>query len=282
EAGREMELAQLLPASQRKRVMVVGGGPAGMEAARVAALRGHLVSLYEKGQELGAGQLSLAAVSPQKEKLRWVKEDLETQVRQLPIELHLGTEVDRETAEKVAPDVLVVASGARPLVPSLPGLEKMPFAPAHDVLAGRAKPTGQKVVVLGGWQTGCETAEYLAHQGYQVTIVARSNREQMAGDAIPANRAALFARLGLLKVNILAGHDVRQVEPHGLRLVDREGKESFLEADYLVLARGVVPQREWAEGLEGRIKEVYFIGDCAQPATIAEALLQGTIVARRI
>lgn len=289
ELGRELEMAKITPAVQRKQVMVVGSGPAGMEAARVAALRGHQVNLYEKERELGAGQLRLAAAAPGKEKLRWVKQDLETQLRKLPVKLHLGTEVDKDLVEKLAPEVLIVATGARPAQPTIPGLNKavgaqytVPLLTAHEVLAGQAQLQGKKVVVLGGWQTGCETAEYLASRGFSVSIVARSSQAQMAADAIPLNRAAMFARLDLLKVEIIPEHDVKEIEAGGLRLISQEGKERFLVADTIVLARGVVPNREWAEGLEAKVAEVYYIGDCAQPATIAEATYQAAVIARRI
>lgn len=282
ELSRELEMAQIVPTACKKRVMVVGAGPAGMEAARVAAQRGHQVSLYEKGKELGAGQLRMAAAAPGKEKVGWVKQDLENQLRKLPVELHLGTEASRELVRKRGPDVLIVATGARPLRPAIPGLDKAKAVTAHEVLAGSAELAGKKVVILGGWQTGCETAEYLASKGYAVTIVARSSQSQMAGDAIPANRAALFGRLGLLKVEIISEHDVHQVEAGGLRLVSRDGKERFLEADTIVLARGVVPHREWAQGMESQVAEVYYIGDCSHPATIAEATYQAATIARRI
>ena len=280
--GRERELAEILPASIKKRVMVVGSGPAGMEAARVTALRGHQVSLYEREPELGTGQLSLAALPPYKEKISWVKDYLATQMRELNIDVHTGTEVDAHTMEEMSPDVVIIACGARPLIPDIPGVNGDNVATVNDVLLGKAELDEKRVVVLGGRQTGCEVAESLVDRGNAVTVVARSPASQLAGNAYPVIRRTLLARLREKKVDIITEHDIKDIQPTGITLVNKQGNQRFLEADLVVLARGAVPIRELADRLEGKVPELYVIGDSAEARDIKAALYDGTLVARRI
>ncbi len=280
--GREGDLAELRPARATKRVMVVGGGPAGMEAARTAALRGHRVSLYEKGGALGDGQLRLAAAPPHKEKVGWLRDYLAEQVKKAGVEVHLNTEVDAQRVEREAPEVLVVATGARPLIPSIPGMKRKQVVTAHDVLGGNVKVEGKRVAVLGGRRTGCETAEFLAQRGCSVTVVARSDASGLAQGATLLHRGPLLARLAQLKVQFITEHDVKEIQPGGIVLVDRAGKERFLEVDAVVLSRGVTPARELADQLQGKVPELYLIGDSYEPRDIARAILEGAVTGQRI
>ncbi len=280
--GRERELAEIAPAPLRKRVMVVGSGPAGMEAARVAALRGYEVSLYEREPELGEGQLKLAALPPHKEKIAWVRDYLVTQVGKRNIEVHTGTEVNVHTVEEAKPDVVVIACGARPLIPDVPGVGGENVATANEILLGRAEPKGKVVFVLGGQQTGCEVAEFLADKGNSVTVVARSPASRLAADAYPGIGRALLGRLRAKKVEFITEQDVKEINITGLTLVDKKGKESIHEGELVVLARGVVPARELADQLYGKVPELYVIGDSMEPRNIQAAILDGTLIGRRI
>ncbi|MEE8443196.1 MAG: FAD-dependent oxidoreductase [Dehalococcoidia bacterium] len=183
QVGREEWLLEPEPATKPRKVMVVGSGPAGMEVARVAALRGHQVSLYEAEPTLGGGQLALAQAAPFKEKLGGVKDYLTRELEQLPVDVRLKSMVDAATVEREAPEVLVVATGAVPLVPDIPGIGGENVVSAHQILRDEGVPQGKQVVVLGGRQVGCETAEYLALRDNSVTIVARSPADQLADDA---------------------------------------------------------------------------------------------------
>ena len=280
--GREGWLGEPEPAATARKVMVVGSGPAGMEAARVAALRGHRVSLYESEPALGGGQFALAQAPPFKEKLGWLKEHLTRGLARLPVEVHLRSPVDAAMVEREAPQVLVVATGATPLIPDIPGITGDNVVTAHQVLRGQAVAQGKRVVVLGGRQVGCETAEYLALRGNSVTVVARSPASQLAGDAPHTSRTALLRRLEKAGVEFIVENDVREVLRDGLTLVGPGGAERFLPADLVVIARGAVPQRALADEVGDRVEEVHVIGDSQEPRSIAEAMYEGTMVGRRI
>ncbi|MEE8443318.1 MAG: FAD-dependent oxidoreductase, partial [Dehalococcoidia bacterium] len=253
-----------------------------MEVARVAALRGHQVSLFEAESTLGGGQLALAQAAPFKEKLGWFKEYLTRELERLPVDVRLRSPVDAATVEREAPEVLVVATGAVPLVPDIPGIGGENVVTAHHLLRGEAVPQGKRVVVLGGRQVGCETAEYLALRDNSVTIVARSPADQLADDAPNTYRNALLKRLGNGGVELIVEHDVREVLKDGLTLVGPGGTERFLPADLVVIARGVVAQRSLADEMGSRVDEVHVIGDSQEPRTIAEAMYEGTLLGRQI
>ena len=180
------------------------------------------------------------------------------------------------------PDVLVVATGATPLIPPLPGIEQGNVVTAHDVLAGIVDLAGKKVVVLGGRRTGCETAEFLALQGCPTAVVARSGQSGLAGGSTALHRGPLLARLAKLEVELINEHDVKEIQPKGVMLVDREGNERFMEADAIVLSRGVAPSRELADQLWGQVSELYLIGDSYEPRDIATAMLEGAVTGQRI
>ena len=166
--GRERE-CEITPAIKGQTVLVVGGGPAGMEAARVAALRGHAVMLYDANARLG-GQLLWASMPPLKETLHAFRDYLVTQLTKLGVRIQLGEEVTSELVASMRPDVIILATGARPIVPEIPKGDGGTLAAAESALDGKIN-VGTKVVVLGGGMTGAETAEWLADQGKHVTIV---------------------------------------------------------------------------------------------------------------
>ncbi len=167
--GREAEAA-IRPSTNSKNVLVIGGGPAGMEAAIVAAQRGHKVTLFEKAERLG-GQFSLAAVPPGKNGIGNLVAYLERQARGLGVEIKLNEEATVSTVETFRPDVVVVAQGAVPAIPRIPGASGTNVLTAADVLNGRTVP-GNSVIVVGGGQVGCEVADFLSGQGKKVTVVA--------------------------------------------------------------------------------------------------------------
>ncbi len=280
--GREEWLHDPEPASTPRKVMVVGAGPAGMEVARVAAARGHNVSLYEAESTLGGGQLALAKAPPYKDRLAWLEDYLARELDRVPVEQHLNTRVDAATVADESPDVLVVATGAAPLMPSIPGIDGDNVATAFAVLAGDGIPEGKRVAVLGGRQVGCETAEFLVERGCHVTIVARSPESQLVIEAPATYRNALLLRLRNAGVEFITEHDVKEIRPDGLTLVGADAAERDLIVDSVIVARGAVPQRGLAEDVGAAVPEVHTIGDSEDPRTIEEAMYEGTLLGRQI
>jgi NADPH-dependent 2,4-dienoyl-CoA reductase/sulfur reductase-like enzyme len=277
EAGREWEL-EFERASPAKRVWIAGGGPAGLEAARVAALRGHDVTLYEREDALG-GQLLLASVPPRKQEIAPYVRYLVHQLERLGVKTALGAELTPSLLGDARPDAVVVATGSRPLEAAIPGAGGENVVNAHDVLAGTAR-TGERVMVAGGGQVGCETAEFLHEQGKQVTLLEM--RPKLAPDERSVPRRWRLQNLAQTSVTALTS--TRIVEIDGERVVvEREGRREVLAAfDTVVLALGAEPENRLARELAGKVAEIHVIGDAQQPADALAAIAAGSEVGRRL
>jgi len=276
-AGREAEF-KLRPSQQPKSVLVVGGGPGGMEAARVLALRGHQVSLWEKRQRLG-GLLPSAAQPPHKEELLEFTRWLEKQIEHLGVDIKLNSEVTPETVAELKPDAVIVATGSSPCVPQFPMSREANVVQAQDVLEETVN-SGDTVIVAGGGTVGSETAEFLAEKGKQVTIVEML--DDIATDMEAITRSLLLARVREKGVRVLTSRRVREVTPKGLVVVDKEENEEELLADMLVLAIGSQPNRELLEKLSEKVAEVYAVGDCVMPRKIMNAVYEAAHIALEI
>ncbi|MBW1828524.1 MAG: FAD-dependent oxidoreductase, partial [Deltaproteobacteria bacterium] len=273
-AGREAR-RQIIQAEKKKRVLIVGGGPGGMEAARIAALRGHDVTLIEKKNRLG-GMLNPASVPKFKEELKYLSEWFNTQLNKLGIQLELEKDVTTEIVLEMKPDTVIVATGAIPVIPDLPGDENAVHA--IDVLNGD-KTVGARVVVVGGGLVGCETALHLAMNGKIVTIL-----EMMDDIILDANlfaRAALMEKLTELGVRWKTHVKLDKVKKECAVAIDANGQEHLFPGD-TVLALGFVSENKLANSLEGKIKEVYSIGDCVAPRKIRQAIQEGFNIASQI
>jgi 2,4-dienoyl-CoA reductase-like NADH-dependent reductase (Old Yellow Enzyme family)/thioredoxin reductase len=275
--GREAEEAyQIRPAPQPKRVLVIGGGPAGMEAARVAALRGHRVTLWERSDALG-GQARLAAVPPYRQEMGDMTAYLSRQLAKLGVEVHLNLEATPALVREMAPQAVVVATGASIQIPE-DVKEALPTITAHQVLAGEGA-VGQRVVLWGGGEIGAQTAEYLAAQGKQVTIVEGSPR--LAKDMTNFDRFGLKDRLARLGVRVLTSTTVEGVEDRSLRVATPEGREA-IALDTLVVAVGLKPNSTLYQQLKGEFEEVYAVGDCVVPRKALQAIHEGFKVGNRV
>ncbi len=279
-AGREREF-ELKPAKIKKKVMVIGGGIAGMEAARVARLRGHDVTLFEKDAELG-GQIRWAS------KPRYDQEFSQTaryrihEVKRTGVKVQLGKEVTLADVNAFKPDVVVVATGAVPFVPAIPGADKPFVATSFEILSGK-KTVGKKSLVLGGKREGLAVAEFLTENGSGVTIVEVNPalgsdlggvRQWVTVDRIKAN-SAITTRLK---------STVERIEDDGV-VIQSEGKvEKIAGIDCVVLAWMRSPVSQLADELaaEGKIPEIYRIGDAVLPRDASDAIYEGAITGRKI
>lgn len=275
--GHEREY-ELKPAEVKKRVLVIGGGPAGMEAARVAALRGHEVMLYEKEPGLG-GQMVLAAIPPHKTPIQDFTGYLETQISKLGVKVRTGVEVTPGLVKTLKPDVAILATGVTPLVPPIPGIDSAKVVTAENVLRGKAQ-VGDKVTIIGGGMVGCEIADYLSEQGKKVTIIEML--PQMAMGMGVSMRTRLLSRLTAKGVVMLTGARCREITERGLIFLNDAGQTQTIEADTVVLAAGSRPNRELCQAVASLVPETYLIGDCVEPHRVMEAVADGFHVARMI
>jgi NADPH-dependent 2,4-dienoyl-CoA reductase/sulfur reductase-like enzyme len=275
--GREADCT-LKTARSRKRVLVVGGGPAGMEAALMARARGHSVTLVEKTSHLGA-QLIPGAVPPHKEAISLLIDYFDTQLNKLGVKVELEKEATIQSIAEMNPDVLIWAAGAKQTVPKIPGLDEAKTIPAIDVLSGRAT-VGDSVIVIGGNGTGCETANFLADQGKKVTIVEILPQVLSKEGAIIQMR--LLDELGRKNVEILAGITYEGSSPQGPRIRTAEGEIRILTADTYVVATGAQSNSEQVAALKNKFKNIHVIGDAFQPRRIRDAIVEGFDVGRQI
>lgn len=273
-AGRERELL-IQPASQPKKIVVVGGGPAGMQAACVAASMGHHVVLFEKMAWLG-GQLPVALAPPEKEAhLKALTRYLTAQVRKLAVEVRLGVEADTFLIQRERPDLVIVAAGPVPFIPDIPGVAADNVVHALEVLSGM-RETGPNVVVLGGEIVGCETADFLAERGKTVAITRRG--PTMAANMHPALRRNLMNRLRARGVQMLTDVRYEAITGRGL-MVSTESGRRLVAADTVVIAAGQMPNARLLLTLDEALNQqakVVAAGDCLRPAGIREALDLGT------
>lgn len=272
EVGHEVEGA-IRPAEAKKDVIVIGGGPSGMEAALVAASRGHKVTLFEKQGELG-GQFRLATIPPHKGELVNVTKYFESQILKARVNLKLGQRVTAEMIEELNPDAVILATGGLPIVPALPGAEQGNVMTAWDVLRGGY--TGSNVVVVGGGMVGCETADFLAQMGRKVTVVEQLPAIAQGLGVI--RRSVLLNRLANQDVKLKSNTVVREIVQGGVITGDGQ----HIVADTVVLALGVWANRELESSLRGRRWELYCVGDCDTPGNAMTAIHRAFYVARQL
>ncbi|MHA1835117.1 MAG: oxidoreductase [Candidatus Baldrarchaeia archaeon] len=279
--GRE-RLCELKPASKSKKVLIVGGGVAGMEAARVATIRGHKVILYEKNEKLG-GHLIEASIPEFKRDIKRLLNWYITQLKKLKIEIKLNTEVTEQLIEKEKPDAVIIATGSKPIFPEIPIRgDKPKIIDNCSLLLGKEK-VGDRVIIYGGGLEGCETALWLAKQGKRVTIVARHN--VMPRPVFRANREMLLDLLAKHKVQIIT-HSVIKEAGYGRVVLSSVEDESLqkkvVECDTIVVAIGLKSERKLFNSLKDNFVELYLIGDAKEPRKIHHAIWDGFIIGTAI
>jgi 2,4-dienoyl-CoA reductase-like NADH-dependent reductase (Old Yellow Enzyme family)/thioredoxin reductase len=267
--GNEAEYA-ITPTKNPKRVLIAGSGPGGLEAARIAALRGHKVILYEKGNELG-GQMLLASLPPYKETIGAVRKFLTGQVAKLRVEVKLGQEVTPDLIAKVKPDVVVVATGATPIIPGIAGIDRSNVSTFRDVLINK-KEIGEEIVIIGGGRVGCETAEFLADKGKKVTILEML--DQIGVDMGQFSKEDLLPRLRNMEVRMEVNTKAEEITSGGVLAKTGSNTVRF-DADTVVIATGSNSNTELAEQLKGKVADLYVIGDCVEPRRIQNAIHEG-------
>ena len=260
------------PAAQKKKIAVLGGGPAGLEAARVAALRGHDVTLFEKTTTLG-GQLNIACVPPRKEEMRRAAQDLIHAVCNAGVHLCMGQTRTAEQLKDAGFEAVINAVGAHSAAPRIPGIDSVNVADAWKVLAGEQQVYGT-VAVIGGGMVGCETAEYLAARGCKVSVIEMMDK--IAAGESTTILPTLLENYKTYGVEQYPSHKVKEFRMDAVVCENKDGAEVTIPCDYIVLAMGARSNEFDAAALEAANIPVYSIGDAAgKAADISNAIRTG-------
>ena len=260
------------PAAQKKKIAVLGGGPAGLEAARVAALRGHDVTLFEKTTTLG-GQLNIACVPPRKEEMRRAAQDLIHAVCNAGVHLCMGQTRTAEQLKDAGFEAVINAVGAHSAAPRIPGIDSVNVADAWKVLAGEQQVYGT-VAVIGGGMVGCETAEYLAARGCKVSVIEMMDK--IAAGESSTILPTLLENYKTYGVEQYPSHKVKEFRMDAVVCENKDGAEVTIPCDYIVLAMGARSNAFDAAALEAAGIPVYSIGDAAgKAADISNAIRTG-------
>jgi 2,4-dienoyl-CoA reductase (NADPH2) len=300
--GHEREY-EIRAAKKKKKVMIIGGGPAGMEAAKVAALRGHEVLLYDKESKLG-GSLPLAAMikGRKREDLVGFIRYLKRQVNKLGVTIKRGKEITPQTVEDINPDVLIIAVGGKHNIPDIPGINRSNVLTGMELhrrlkfflkfsgpellrtLSAIWLPSiGKNVVIMGGRLHGCQTAEFLVKRGRKVTIVDTGTKAEIGEGLIEVFlRPYLLYWLADKGVEIITQAKYKEINQKGLVIVTKEGKLRTIKANTIVTALPLEPNTEFVNSMQGKAKEVYAIGDAKEPRLIIDAMTDGARIAREI
>jgi len=279
--GREAEL-KIEKAAELKKVLVAGGGMAGCEAARVCALRGHSVTLYEKSGSLGGNVIPGGAPDfkhHDRQLIKWYEHQLE----KLGVDVKRGVEATRQVIDGEAPDVVVVATGSKPKMIKFPGSDGANVITASDALVGKAS-VGENIVMVGGGLVGCETALWLVRQGKKVTIVEMLDDILYTGLPFVSdpNERMLRDLLDYNGVKIMAGATIVSCSGQGVIVKTRSGAEETVSADTVMIAAGYDPVNTLSDELKDSAYETYMLGDCKKVQDIMNAIWESNEVARFI
>lgn len=262
-------------AEKKKKVVVIGAGVAGVEAARIAAMRGHTVDIYDMENEVG-GQMNLACKPPFKQHLGLMKPYLERQLELHGVNVHLGKKLTKEDILAMNADAIVCATGVRPVTLNIEGAQRA--LTATDILKG--KPSGKNAVIIGGGSIGCETAEYLAKQGKKVTIIEMT--DTLAGNTGKTDQTILLGHLKGYSVKLLTESRVEKITATEVIYKSKDGNTNSVKADTVVLAIGGRPETSLYDSLKDEVSEIYNIGDSNGGGIIPNAVYEGYTVGNKI
>ncbi|NLB29673.1 MAG: FAD-dependent oxidoreductase [Clostridiales bacterium] len=268
--GREFESRYALPESPSTRVLIAGGGPAGITTALIAAKRGHKVTLCEKNNRLGGALLAERDMPFKREAMMFI-DTRERDLKRLGVDIRYGVEVTPELVRRFAPQALIVAVGATPVIPAIEGIDDENVILATQVM-DRMRDIGERVVIIGGGLVGCEMGVYLAQLGKEVTVLETGPK--LAPDSNPRHRPILLKLLSEV-AEAHTGTTAVKVVPEGVITAGPDGKPELFRADTVLVAAGMRPLSSVAGALSNLAPKTAFIGDCVDAKTIREAVFRG-------
>ncbi|MHA1913621.1 MAG: oxidoreductase [Promethearchaeota archaeon] len=272
-----MEGNKFEKAEKSKNILIIGGGPAGMEAARVATLRGHKVTLWEKNDRLG-GNLITASLAPYKDETNCLTQYLSNQMKKLKVNIQLNKEATLDSILNENADEVIMATGAKAITPDIPGIKNENVVMALDVLKGISS-TGDKVVIVGGGMIGCETAELLTSNGKDVSIIEMLPK--IARDVGPATKWSVTMRIARWGIKQYTSSKVIRILDEGVE-IEREGNSEIVKADTVVVAAGMEPINQLHNALKEKVPNVHAIGDCSQARRMLNAIHEGYAIGRKL
>lgn len=272
--GRELEFPLPFPKTGNgRRVVIIGAGPAGLECARVLAERGFSPVIFEKENAIG-GQLRLAMTPPHKDKIGWLIEYYDKELKRLQVEIRCNTNASEDVIRALNPYAVVVATGSKPIIPNkIPGIHGKNVCTVGDVLSGRFIPENKNVCVIGSGMTGLETAELLQTHGNHITIVEMA--DTVAPGAYMGNVADVMQRLQATGTNILLQHKLVAVSDNSITLKTPEGAQNHIQTDCVILSLGVISENALFHTLSAKFSNVQKLGDANQIGRIANAVQDG-------
>jgi pyruvate/2-oxoglutarate dehydrogenase complex dihydrolipoamide dehydrogenase (E3) component len=276
-SGQEYRL-KITPAMKKKKVIIIGGGPAGIQSAILASQRGHEVILYEKSGSLG-GQMRLASMAPYKAEMDEVLRYLKHSLGKTSIKVILKSASTLEEILSQKPNAVIIATGSHPALPAIPGID-LPFVYNVRTVYERILELGENVVILGGGDTGCETADLLASEAKKITILEILDEPMKKMKDSP--RQEILQRLEEKGVKIFTSCKAISIEKGAVTIENKEGGKQQLRSDSVIVATGNCPVNELFRSLKDSIEEIYLVGDAQQSGNLGAALRSATEIGLKI